>query len=197
MASPTPDANVKRVRSLALVVLLVPVSALADPAGSTEVPRDYVNFRVGGGANTFGERTEMCLEIAPLRGLSIEGCGNGSGFLHGENAPEIAHFRAKATILSERTSWGWLEPQLGAGFAELQIGEDAGGFQFLGTDETRQSTSGLEGTVALRALIPLSRQFEVIAVIGVSLAYLPYAPQLVTPLDAWQPSMSLSAGVGF
>jgi hypothetical protein len=189
-------------RFLRAVVAGLPLAAAQ--AGATvwaapaDRPRDYVNLRIGAAAvGELGGRAEICLEVFPLPFLSIEGCGNGSGFLHGEDAPELAHFRTKLRLTSFRRGELFVEPQLGAGFAELQIGQDAPGFHFTGTDRHRLETSGFEGTAALRALLPLSPGWEALAVLSFSVAYLPHAPDLVRPLGAVQPSLSLTVGVGF
>ncbi len=183
-----------RLGLLALLVVLVPALAQAE----ADRPRSWVSFRVGGAAGPeLGGRSEMCLEVSPLAYLSVEGCGNGSGLWHREDAPEVAHFRVKVRVASVRQGQVVLEPQLGLGFAELQLGEDAPGFHFGSTDPTGVETSGLEGTAALRALVPLSSTFEAVAVLSCSLAYLPHAPDLVRPLSSLQPTLGLSIGVGF
>jgi hypothetical protein len=135
--------------------------------------------------------------VAPLPGLSVEGCGTGSGFLHRDAAPELAHFRAKLRLASRRAGAAWLEPQVGLGFAELQTGADAPGFQFTGTDADRVATSGPELTAALRVLRPMSARWELVATVGLSLAWLPHAGALARPHGELQPSVALSVGAGF
>jgi hypothetical protein len=184
-----------------LVAALFALPAAVQPSLAQAVddrPRDYVNFRVGATAvGELGGRAEMCLEVSPLPFLSVEGCGNGSGLLHGEDAPEVAHFRAKVRLASLRRGSLWIEPQLGAGFAELQLGRDAPGFHFSGTDPDGLETSGFEGTAAVRTILPLSPSWDAIAVVSFSVAYLPHAPQLARPLAPVQPSLAVSVGVGF
>ncbi|WP_426749430.1 hypothetical protein [Myxococcus sp. Y35] len=161
-------------------------------------PRNFGNLRVGGSTANANGRPELCLELSPVAFLAVEGCGTGSGFLHGDPEPEVAHFRAKlrlATFDVER--WGTFQPFLAAGFAESQVGRDDAGFQFRGTDRRRVATTGPEGGLGLRFLRPLASGFELVGDFNLSLAWLPYAPQLIQPGDTWLPSASLSFGVGF
>jgi hypothetical protein len=188
-----------RALAAALCVLALPRPAAAQPAagGAAERPAHRANFRLGGSGDRLGGREEMCLEVAPIAALSVEGCGTGSGFLHRDDLPELAHFRAKLRLASVRTRLAWLEPQVGLGFAELQVGSDSPGFTFTGTDPDGVETSGLEVGVALRALRPLSASTELVVTAGVYLAWLPHAGELIEPQAALQPSASLTVGVGF
>lgn len=114
--------------------------AAATAESAREVaPRNYGNLRIG--ASTSSHRPTLCLELSPLELLSVEACGNGSGFLHHEEAPELAHFRAHFTLASWKTPLGWLQPRLSAGFAELQVGEDGSGFHFGGTGPSGVETA--------------------------------------------------------
>jgi hypothetical protein len=185
---------------LMAVVVLGAELAGAQPAGTVETtreaaPRNYGNIRVG--ASTSARRPTLCLELAPLDMLSVEGCGTGSGFLHQDPEPEIAHFRAHFRLTSWKTAVGWLQPRLSAGFAELQVGEDSGGFHFNGTGPTGVETAGPEVGASLRALLPVSSGFELVGELGLNMAYFRHAPELLRPQSAWQPGASLSLGVGF
>jgi len=187
-------------RLLMTLIVLGAEIAGAQPAGTVEAaqeaaPRNYGNLRVG--ASTSARHPTLCLELAPLDILSVEGCGTGSGFLHHDPDPEIAHFRAHFRLTSWKTTIGWLQPRLSAGFAELQVGEDASGFYFNGTGPTGVETAGPELGASLRALLPVYSGFELVGELGLNLAYFRYAPELLRPQSAWQPSASLSLGVGF
>ncbi|WP_163996134.1 hypothetical protein [Pyxidicoccus caerfyrddinensis] len=171
------------------------VRAKAEPAPT---PRNFGNLRVGGSTANGNGRPELCLELSPVSFLSVEGCGTGSGFLHGDPEPEVAHFRTKLRLLSfDAEGWGTLQPFLAAGMAEAQVGEDDPGFQFNGTDARRVSTAGPEMGVGLRFLRPLASGFELVGDFNLGMAWLPHAPELVKPQDTWLPSASLSFGVGF
>lgn len=158
-------------------------------------PRTYVSFAVGGSTGSRG--AILCAEVAPLSFLSVSGCGNGSGFLHHEDAPDLSHWRLNFTVASFKTSAVWLQPRAQAGFAEMAIGEDSPGFEFTGTNEARTATSGGEVGGSLRALWPLGSGFEAVGEVGVSFGYFPYAPALQRPQSAWLPSAALTLGVGF
>lgn len=185
-----------------LLAIAFPRSAAAEElprvdANVDRAPRNYGNFRTGYSSGTMNGRPDLCLELAPVAFVSIEGCGTGSGFLHNDPEPELAHFAAKLRIASVRTRIGWVEPQVGLGFAELQVGKDDPGFQFGGVGPNGVETAGAELSLAARLLIPVGRGFEVIADLRLSLAYLPYAPDLVVPKDSLLPSIGASVGVGF
>jgi hypothetical protein len=160
-----------------------------------EAPRNYGNLRVG--ASTSSRRPSLCLELSPLEMISLEGCGTGSGFLHHDPEPEIAHFRSWVKLTSWKTGLGWLQPRLGVGFAELQVGEDGGGFHFSGVGSTGMETAGPEMGASLRLLLPTLGGVEFVSELAVSAAYFHHAPLLTVPQSSFQPSASLSLGVGF
>lgn len=171
------------------------VRAKAEPSPTS---RNFGNLRVGGSTANGNRRPELCLELSPVSFLSVEGCGTGSGFLHGDPEPEVAHFRAKLRLLSfDREGWGTLQPFLAAGLAEAQVGEDDPGLQLTGTDARRVATAGPELGLGLRFLRPLASGFELVGDFNVGMAWLPHGPGLVKPVDTWLPSASLSFGVGF
>ncbi|HZI09724.1 MAG TPA: hypothetical protein VE153_04975 [Myxococcus sp.] len=187
---------------LALLPALAPAQEVAGEArAKAEVPfasRNFGNLRVGGSTANGNGRPELCLELSPVAFLSLEGCGTGSGFLHGDPEPEVAHFRAKLRLLSlEVREWGTLQPFLAAGLAEAQVGEDDPGLQLGGTDARRVSTAGPEVGLGLRFLRPLASGFELVGDFNLGMAWLPHAPELVKPGDTLLPSASLSFGVGF
>ena len=185
-------------------LLLAPLVAFADPPASlpsseeTEgAPRHYGNLRVGASSATQNNRPELCLEVAPLSYLSVESCGTGSGFLHQDPAPELAHFRTKLKVAELKLGKVWVQPQLLAGFAELQIGEDAPGFNFRGVGANGVSTAGAEAGASLRTLFPSKGGVEFVTEVSAAAAWLPHAEQLSLPQNKVQPSLSISFGVGF
>jgi hypothetical protein len=139
----------------------------------------------------------MCLDVAPWSVLSVEACGTGAGFLYRNSEPELAHFRAHARLTSWKTRFGWLQPRLSLGFAELQQGDDEAGFSFTRVDSTGLATAGPEAGASLRAIVPMGSGFELVGDLSLNLAYLKYAPQLARPQSAWQPNAMLLVGVGF
>jgi hypothetical protein len=159
------------------------------------VPRNYGNLRIG--ASSSSRHPALCLELSPLEMLSIDACGTGSGFLHHDPAPEIAHFRAWVKLASWKTPLGWLQPRVGAGFAELQVGEDTSGFHFSGVGPTGVETAGPEVGASLRLLFPVVTGVELVGEVGLGAMYFHYAPRLLQPQSALQPAGSVSVGVGF
>jgi len=195
-----------RLLPAALSLLLLPAGLRAEDvtgearakAEPGSAPRNFANLRVGGSTANGNGRPELCMELSPVAFLALESCGTGSGFLHSDPEPEVAHFRAKLRLASfEVERWGTFQPFLAAGFAESQVGRDDLGFQFRGTDRRRVATTGPEGGLGLRFLRPLASGFELVGDLNLSMAWLPYAPQLIKPGDTWLPSASLSFGVGF
>lgn len=158
--------------------------------------RHFGNFRIGTSSGYGEGRPEMCLELSPWQPIAVEACGNGSGFLHREDRPELAHFRARWRILQWTPRNLVVEPHLGAGFAELQIGEDAPGFSF-GRVVGGVSTAGPEAMAALRLLVPLAGGFEMLADLGAGLAVLPAADELIVPQDVHHALAAFSLGIGF
>lgn len=185
--------------SLLMLGVLVTGAALgAEPelVHHAEPPRNFVNLR--GGANSFNAtHPEICLEAGPLPFFSLEACGTGSGFLHRDPEPEIAHFRGRFHFGGAETRLGWLQPHVAAGFAELQVGEDAAGFQFRGTGPMQTETAGPEAGAGVRLLVPLGSGLEAVVDLSASLSFLPSAPQLIRPMAVWQPTAALTVGVGF
>lgn len=165
-------------------------------AHATATPtRDFVNLRLG--ASTGSRRMEMCLEVSPLEAWSLEACGTGSEILHHENSPELAHFRGKYSLTNWKTEIGWLQPRVGLGFTELQLGQDDPGFQFLGVGPRGVETAGPEASFGIRGLHPLLGGFELVGELSFSMAWLRYAPLLATPQAEFQPAVSLTLGGGF
>ncbi len=158
-------------------------------------PRNYGNLRIG--ASSSSRHPALCLELAPLEVLSVEGCGTGSGFLHHDEEPEVAHFRSWVKLTSWETRWGWLQPRVGVGFAELQVGADSGGFDFGGVGPRGVATAGPEVGASLRLLFPLMGGVELVGEVGLSAAWFQHAPRLVVPQASFQPSASFSLGFGF
>lgn len=55
--------------------------------------------------STPGAHPTLCVEVRPLAAVGLEACGNGSGLIHHDSAPELAHFRGKAW-LGRRPAFG-------------------------------------------------------------------------------------------
>lgn len=160
-----------------------------------EPARNYVNLRVGGASS--GSGAVICAEVAPISFLSVSACGVGSGFLSHSSQPTMVVFQGHARLASWKLSNVWLEPRIQAGFAELQAGEDALGFYFDGTGPTGVETAGPSAGASMRAVMPVWRGVDFLTVASLDAAYFHHAPQMLRPLAQWQPSLSITMGVGF
>jgi hypothetical protein len=183
--------------ALVLLALSADDGVVGEVTGSppVEAPRTYVNFRVG--AATSATRPQMCLDVAPLEMLAIEGCGTGGGFLHSEPGTDLSHFRGKVRLASVEVEGAWVEPWLGVGFAELEVGADTPGFSFEGTSPGDVSTAGPDVGASLRGLVPLGAGFELVGEVGVGLAFFAHAQSLVVPQEPLQAQASMNVGLGF
>ena len=170
-----------------------PEPGTRDPAEA----RTYVNARVGAASSNQSGRPEVCVEGAPLAVVSVEACGTGAQVWHEDPSPEMAHFRVKGRLLSLELPHFWLQGFVGAGFAEMQVGNDEPGFAFSDASDSLTSTAGAELSLSARALVPIRYGLELLADLGVAGAFMPHADELVRPQSRFQPTVSFSLGVGF
>ena len=56
-----------------------------------------------------------------LKSLSIEGCGNGSEFLHQRDVPDTSHFRARYSLYDQNMINVQWNIDMGLGFVEYQL----------------------------------------------------------------------------
>ncbi len=187
-------------RVLLLVVGLSGSLASAQPVSIFKeqgtAPRNFVNARIGAQSSN-PAHPEICAEFAPLELVSVEGCGTGNGFLFKGPDPDLAHFRANVKLMSWETTIGFVQPRLALGFAELQVGEDASGFDFTGTGPMGTETAGPEAGLSLRVLTPVVGGLELVTELHASVAVFAQAPRLVRPQAVAQPTLGLSLGFGF
>ena len=155
----------------------------------------HFNLRVGAATTSDLERASICIEVALWRKLSVEGCGNGSGFLHDSDGGELAHFRAKWALWEAAVPRGAFVVQGGLGFAELQVGKDDPGFDF--GDPSGESAAGAEGALSMQYLAPFGRGFEFIASSAIGMAYISGANDLPTAPSKAQPFASFELGIGW
>lgn len=167
------------------------------PVEHAETPRNYLNLRLGSSSATAESgHPDICAETTPLRQLSLEACGTGSGILH-ETGSDLMHLRLKWNVLGWNLGSLTLEPNLGVGMAELQVASDQPGFRFADTGTNRTETAGAEGVLQLRALYPVEGGFELIGAVEAGAAYLPHAGELLTPKPELLPFAGVSLGFGF
>ena len=161
-------------------------------------PRTYLNLRVGAASTSRSGRPEICAEVAPFTFVSLEACGTGSGLLHRDPAPEVAHFRLPFTPVRLHLSETSLAFRIAPGFAELQIDTDAPGFEFGELSDDRPvETAGPELTSSAQWVVPIGLGIEFVMNLDLGTAWFPHAPELVVPLPVWQPFVEISAGIGF
>jgi hypothetical protein len=163
-----------------------------------EVTPNRVNLRLGGASTDSTGRPTICLDVAIVAGLGIEGCGTGQGVIHDEPGTEMAHFRATWSVLEHITDRGVGRLRAGLGFAELQVGVDHPGFTFGEPDPIeRGSVAGPEAVVQGQWLVPLRGGVEAIASFSAGIAAFANADKLVEPKRNVQPFASVELGIGW
>ena len=184
---------------LLFALVWMPSFGFAESVGvSTQAARpdrNYGNLRVG--AATASSRPEICLEMSPTSWLGLEACGTGKGLWHNAPGSEVARFRGHATLASWHSRLGYIQPRVGLGLAELQVGDDDLGFDLFGTGPLGTETAGPEVSLSMRTLTPLKGGFELVTQVEVSAAYFRYAPALIRPRSALHRAASVSFGFGF
>lgn len=186
---------------LGLALLLAAPRVGASDPGPTEgggtAARTYFQARIGASSGDKNGRPQVCVEVAPHRKVSLQGCGTGAGIWHRDPSPEIAHFRADWHLFAVPLAGGAFEPLVGLGFAELQVGNDAPGFSFGGTGPTKVETAGPEAVVSGRWTRPLVNGLAFIADVHFGAAYFAHAPELAVPRPRLHVFLGLGAGMGF
>ncbi len=157
-----------------------------------------LNLRLGGATSDATGRPTICLDVAVIAGFGVESCGTGQAIIHDEPGREMAHFRATYTFLSRTTDRGVGKLRVGAGFAELQVGQDHPGFNFGSPDTTdRGSVAGPEAALQAQWLVPLGVGVEAVISGTVGVAAFAKADELVIPQSTVQPFVSFEVGVGW
>lgn len=169
------------------------------PKAADAPPRTYGNLRIGASSVDENGHPELCGEVAPLAWISVEGCGTGAGMFHHDARKEMSHYRANVRVVSAPLDSGvaWIEPRVGVGFSELQVGEDKPGFHFAGTGDRHVETAGPEISGDVRLLVPMRYGFELLADVTAGAAWFPHAPELLAPMGPVQPFLTFGLGVGF
>lgn len=181
--------------ALALSPGLVWAESVGVSSQASAPDRNYGNLRVG--AATASSRPEICLELSPTASIGLEACGTGKGIWHNDPGDQVARFRGHATLASWHSRLGYIQPRIGLGLAELQVGEDELGFDLSGTGPRGTETAGPEVSVSMRTLTPLKGGFELVTLIELSAAYFHHAPALIRPRRTLHRAASVSFGFGF
>jgi len=195
---------VRRVVGLALIcmspiVRAEPVESLeAGTVESAPPTTNRLNMRFGGATSDDTGRPTICLDVRIIAGFGIESCGTGQAIIHNEPGREMAHFRGTWTFLQKHTTRGTGKLRAGAGFAEMQVGQDHPGFHFGEPDSVdRGSVAGPEAVLQAQWLVPLGVGIEAVTSVTAGLAVFSEADKLVIPQDAVQPFVSFEIGVGW
>lgn len=191
-------------------VLLVSAALADDPAEAPAQTRSVapvaghpvLDVRVGAGAAPSPTGLDpshpvVCVEGSPVSRLSLEACGNGAGVLHHAPVDDMAHFRARWAVV-ERDG-GRLEPALlvGAGFAEIQRGDDAPGFQFGPGGEGAVEAAGAELSTSGKLRFWLTPQTNLSLDANVGAAWIPGAREVWGTDGPLVPFGMLTVGAGF
>ena len=109
--------------------------------------------------------------------------------------PDLAHFRARVRVLD--TEKGAMEAGLvvGAGLAELQVGQDAPGF-VVGDDSPTEG-AGPEVSVGVKGRVWLHPQVYLVGDITAGSAWMVAAPRLLDQESGFVPFGAITVGAGF
>ena len=141
----------------------------------------------------------LCGEVTPLSWLSFEGCGTGSGLLHQGTEPEMAHFRTRGRIWGADHQRTELDLLVGAGFAEIQVAEDAHGFKFgKARSDDQVEAAGPEVSLSAKGRVWVDKggRTYVTADLNAGLAIIPAAPVVTGGGNAALPFAAFTVGFG-
>ena len=174
-----------------------PTDAAPGAAAATHArPAHRFNLRAGFASSDTVDRPTICLEVVAVSAVSAEACGTGSGILHDQVGRQLAHFRLNVAVAQRAVQGGWASLRAGAGFAELEVGEDRPGFDF-GAPDQPGSTAGPDGAVSLQWMRTIGGGVELVGTGTIGMAWFSGADRLLQPQDALQPYASLELGVGW
>lgn len=156
-----------------------------------------LDLRVGGDS-TEGSHPTICLAGYPLARVSLEACGTGSGILHHDSAPDLAHFRGRFTLLQAEGRTTDLSLMAGAGFAEVQRTADRPGFKFgAPTEPEPVEAAGPEVSASVQGRYWFLPKAYAIADVNAGVAAIPGAPAVLGHGGAAVPFASVTVGMGF
>ena len=184
-----------------LNILLTITMALAgqSTSGLKVAPKEnqnHLNFRMGYSSGTTNGKPTLCIEGVLNRNISIESCGTGYGFVHHSPGIDLVHFRGKWSVLNRNYGNSQILGQLGVGFAEVQVADDALGFHFTGTGSGVE-TAGPELSSSAQWILSLGRHTELVTDLNAGVATLKHAPELIVPQPQIFPFFELSVGLGW
>lgn len=194
-----------------LLVLLLPVAladtpevrdgALSTFARKPLAGRPVLDLRVAA-SGPVGlddmEHPTLCVAGLPHRRLVLEGCGNGSGFLHQDPAPELMHLRALGVVAEHIRERVDLSVLAGVGLAELQVAADEPGFKTgPAQDEDPVEAAGPELSAGLKGRWWVLPGAYLVGDVNVGAAHIPAAPEVLDRGGAVVPFGTVGIGLGF
>jgi hypothetical protein len=188
-----------------LIVLASAMTARADERvdGGGEVEQEAhapyrVNLRVGSSSTDRNGMPTVCAEVRLWADLSVDSCGTGADLWHNSDGPEMMHVRGLWEVFDTTTRRGRGGIRLGAGFAEMSVGDDKLGFEFGDPDDLDPvSVAGPEVAVSAQWTMPLGKKLEAVGTFTGGVGYFAGARKLVLPRDEVQPFASIDVGVGW
>ncbi len=189
-----------------MLLLLGSALAAEGAASRAVVPRPLVGhpvleMRVGVDAAAIGggdvPLPTICAEVTPIDRLSVEACGNGSGVVHAQDVPDMAHFRLRYAAARLRRGAGEAALVVGAGFAEVQRGIDAPGFRFGDASAGQVEAAGAEAAVGVKARWWAHERAYLSMEVGGGVAWIPGAPEVVGTSGPAVVFTGLTVGAGF
>ena len=186
--------------SVGLVTGSARADEAAEPGGGHPSSRPIENrlsLRVGGASSDTVGRPTICADVRVIATWSVEACGTGAQLLHNEPGREMSHYRINWGFLDRPMPRGRGRLRAGAGFAELQVGEDEAGFDFGTPSGKRGSVSGPEAALSAQWLLPVLGDFEMVASATAGAAVFRDADQLIEPQGAVQGFVSFELGIGW
>ena len=158
--------------------------------------QNHLNLRMGFSTATTNSRPTICIEGVVSKQGTVEACGTGYGFLHRELGIDFVHFRGKWRVYQQQFPHSQFTAHIGAGFAEIQLGEDQLGFVFTENSEGIE-TAGPELALSMQWHQNIGKNTDLIIDLNGGAAYFHHGPSLMVPQTQFFPFLELSAGLGW
>lgn len=158
--------------------------------------RPVADLRVGA-QSIDGSTPYLCAEGNPTAWFGIEACGNGQGILHQGQGFDMVHFRGRFRALHRELNRSDVDLLVGAGFAEVQRGEDAAGFRFGQQEPGSVEAAGPEASVSIKGRFYTTPGTYLVADINAGAAVIPGAAQVFGAGGPVVPFATATIGLGF
>lgn len=161
--------------------------------------RPIADLRIG--VDGVGQGTDrvlpyVCGEIMPMRRISLEGCGNGSGILHQSDAPDMAHFRLRGVVATQSSGRTDRSVVAGIGFMEVQRAADRPGFRFGEAPSEAVEAAGPEASLGVKGRYWFADRGYLTADAVVGVGHVSGAPTVMGWDSPIIPFASLTVGLG-